>query len=124
MFKPNQHDFFGWTPLHAACAGFNLSIIKTLIEKKEDPTLADKRGNCPLQLLLKWNSMVEDDGIADYKFTVKAMLHAKQDKYGRKIVNKVYPNGDTCLHTAGKNAFKNWYNVEFKYNGDVFSKTS
>ena len=100
-YIPNKSDFFGWTPLHAACAGFHIYIIKILLEKNEDPSVTDKRGNCALQLLLKWNRIEEDD-IPDYKRILKLMLQSKQEKHEKKIMNKVYPNGDTCLHTAGK----------------------
>jgi ankyrin repeat protein len=43
VYQKNIVDFFGWTPLHAACAGFHIYIINILLEKNEDPTFEDRR---------------------------------------------------------------------------------
>ena len=71
-----------------------------LLDKNEDPLMTCKRDNCALQLLLKWNK-IEDDDIPDYKRTLRMMIQKMQKKHGRKVINKIFPNGDTCLHTAG-----------------------
>ena len=80
--------------------GFHNYIIQILLEKEEDPTVTCKRKNCALQLLLKWNYILEDD-ISDYKRTLRLLIGKMQELHGDKIINKIFPNGDTCLHTAG-----------------------
>ena len=82
--------------------GFHNYIIQILLEKEEDPTVTCKRKNCALQLLLKWNYILEDD-ISDYKRTLRLLIGKMQELHGDEIINKIFPNGDTCLHTAGKN---------------------
>ena len=82
-------------------SGFHNYIIQILLEKQEDPTVTCKRKNCALQLLLKWNYVCEDD-ISDYKRTLKLLIGKMQELHGEKIINKIFPNGDTCLHTAGE----------------------
>ena len=50
VYTSNSYDFFGWTPLHGACAGLNFYIIKLLLDHSEDPASVDKRGNSTFQV--------------------------------------------------------------------------
>ena len=98
-YEPNKSDFFGWTPLHAACAGFNFYIIRLLLEHGEDPASMDKRGNSAFQVMIKWNR-VDQELVSDYRSTFRSMMKHAKAKHGDDIVNRVFDNQETCLHTA------------------------
>jgi len=99
IYEPNRADFFGWTPLHAACAGLNFYIIRLLLERGEDPASMDKRGNSAFQLMIKWNKV--DQGLtSDYRSTFRLMMKMAKKIHGDEIVNRVFDNQETCLHTA------------------------
>ena len=83
-YVSNSFDFFGWTPLHAACAGLNFYIIKLLLEHDEDPVTVDKRGNSTFQLMIKWNRIMKDL-VADYRVTFRLMMKEAKHKYGNDI---------------------------------------
>ncbi|CBY06906.1 unnamed protein product [Oikopleura dioica] len=80
-------------------AKLKMSIIRVLLEKGEDPTIEDKRGNCPLQLFIKWNT-ISLDMIDDYWRLLRLYLQKLESKHGRKSIDKIYGNGNACLHTA------------------------
>jgi len=100
-YEPNKSDFFGWTPLHAACAGFNFYIIRLLLEHGEDPASMDKRGNSAFQV----------------------MKHAKA-KHGDDIVNRVFDNQETCLHTAINKAEQAAVDILLDLGADIFKLNS
>ena len=101
-------------------------IIQILLNKGEDPTIEDKRGNSPLQLFVKWNT-ISVDMIDDYRWEKRAAestqldpglldfltknlfrrvlriyLECLEKKYGSKAIDKIYSNGNACLHTASE----------------------
>ncbi|KAF3069658.1 Serine/threonine-protein phosphatase 6 regulatory ankyrin repeat subunit C [Daldinia childiae] len=75
----HHRDFQGRTPLHVACADYKFSHAKlfdtivALLENGTDPTLVDKEGNTPLDLLDKrWRPTWTDTRTILLQATLKA----------------------------------------------------
>ena len=122
-YRPNDKDFFGWTALHAACAGLHFYVIKILLEHDEDPTCTDRRGNSAIQLMILWNRIGKDI-YQSYRDTLRLMIKKARELYGKNVINKeriyeiqilighqnciligqnskkLFDNGETILHTA------------------------
>merc|ERR1712150_109464 len=61
--------------------------------------MGDKRGNCAIQLMVLWNT-VNREMYDSYRETIRLMLKKSKELYGKQIINKVFDNGQTLLHTA------------------------
>jgi len=122
-YEPNKSDFFGWTPLHAACAGFNFYIIRLLLEHGEDPASMDKRGNSAFQVMIKWNR-VDQELVSDYRSTFRSMMKHAKAKHGDDIVNRVFDNQETCLHTAINKAEQAAVDILLDLGADIFKLNS
>ena len=86
-YRPNDKDFFGWTALHAACAGLHFYVIKILLEHDEDPTCTDRRGNSAIQLMILWNRIGKDI-YQSYRDTLRLMIKKARELYGKNVINK------------------------------------
>merc|ERR1712235_20361 len=95
-YRPNDKDFFGWTALHAACAGLHFYVIKILLEHDEDPTCTDRRGNSAIQLMILWNRIGKDI-YQSYRDILRLMIKKARELYGKNVINKLFDNGETIL---------------------------
>merc|ERR1711953_1631261 len=70
-----------------------------LLENNEDPTCTDRRGNSAIQLMILWNRIGKDI-YQSYRDTLRLMIKKARELYGKNVINKLFDNGETILHTA------------------------
>ena len=69
--------------------------------------------------MIKWNK-IERSLVQDYRTTFRLMMREAKSRYGTDIINKVFENGETCLHTAVNKAEET--SVERRFFANSFHK--
>ena len=95
----NKEDLQGYTPLHYACDGDNVNIIKLLLDKKADMFCQTKKGYLPIHIAcLKGNRNVLDHILQKCPEDRQKLLEAA-DSYGNTplLLAKEAPTKDAFM---------------------------
>merc|ERR1712126_189264 len=71
---------------------------------------------------IEWNRIMKDLQ-SDYRVTFRLMMKEAKHKYGNDIVNKVYENGETTLHTAVIKGEETSVEILLSLGADMFVKS-